>query len=92
MKFLSLLKQLLFSQISFGSVFWSTEPEKIWTFLDVVMERNIPFVSVRPVACVAPSAVTMPVTQIFSHASPFAKIPDEVRERVGKFGLGVLSP
>ncbi|KAI0790595.1 UDP-Glycosyltransferase/glycogen phosphorylase [Abortiporus biennis] len=30
--------------ISFGSFFWSTEPEKIWAFLDVVMEKNIPFI------------------------------------------------
>lgn len=31
-------------QISFGTVFWSAEPEKIWAFVDVVMEQNIPFV------------------------------------------------
>ncbi|KAI0823361.1 UDP-Glycosyltransferase/glycogen phosphorylase [Trametes gibbosa] len=30
--------------ISFGSLFWPTEPEKLWTVLDVVMERNIPFI------------------------------------------------
>lgn len=32
-------------QISFGSLFWSAQPEKIWTFLDVVIEKKIPFVS-----------------------------------------------
>lgn len=32
------------SQIAFGSLYWSTEPEKIWAFLDVVMEKKIPFV------------------------------------------------
>jgi len=30
--------------ISFGSIFWSLEPEKIWTFLDVIMEKKIPFI------------------------------------------------
>ncbi|KAI0661229.1 UDP-Glycosyltransferase/glycogen phosphorylase [Cubamyces menziesii] len=31
--------------ISFGSFFWPTEnPEVLWTFLDVVMELNIPFI------------------------------------------------
>lgn len=38
---------LFFLQISFGSVFWSTQPEKIWAFLDVVIERKIPFVCQR---------------------------------------------
>ncbi|KAI0769598.1 UDP-Glycosyltransferase/glycogen phosphorylase [Trametes elegans] len=32
-------------QISFGSAFWPAKtPEKVWAFLDVVMERNIPFI------------------------------------------------
>ena len=31
--------------ISFGTVFWSSEPEKIWAVLDVLMEEGIPFVS-----------------------------------------------
>ncbi|KAI5117595.1 hypothetical protein M0805_004046 [Coniferiporia weirii] len=28
--------------LSFGTVFWSAEPEKIWTFLDVLLELEIP--------------------------------------------------
>lgn len=36
-----------FLQVSFGSLWWSTEPEKIWAVLDILMERGIPFVS-RP--------------------------------------------
>ncbi|KAI0664707.1 UDP-Glycosyltransferase/glycogen phosphorylase [Cubamyces menziesii] len=64
-------KSLLY--ISFGSVFWPVKtPEKLWAFLDVVMERNIPF--------------------ILSHASPFASIPDEVKEKVKLYGKGLLSP
>ncbi|EIW63123.1 UDP-Glycosyltransferase/glycogen phosphorylase [Trametes versicolor FP-101664 SS1] len=36
-------KSLLY--ISFGSIFWPIKsPETIWAFLDVVMERNIPFI------------------------------------------------
>ncbi|KAI0631464.1 UDP-Glycosyltransferase/glycogen phosphorylase [Trametes polyzona] len=36
-------KSLLY--ISFGSVFWPVKsPEKVWAFLDVVMEKNIPFI------------------------------------------------
>ncbi|KAJ3487389.1 hypothetical protein NLI96_g3563 [Meripilus lineatus] len=30
--------------ISFGSLFWSSEPEKIWAFLDVLIEKKIPFI------------------------------------------------
>ena len=33
-------------QISFGSIFWSAEPEKIWTFVEVIMEKKLPFVSI----------------------------------------------
>ncbi|KAL5488485.1 hypothetical protein ACEPAI_6603 [Sanghuangporus weigelae] len=29
--------------ISFGTVWWSSEPEKIWTFIDVLLEQGIPF-------------------------------------------------
>ncbi|KAH9927679.1 uncharacterized protein B0H18DRAFT_932440 [Fomitopsis serialis] len=34
--------------ISFGTVYWSMEPEKIWAFLDVVMELQIPFLMSLP--------------------------------------------
>ncbi|KAJ3489171.1 hypothetical protein NLI96_g2320 [Meripilus lineatus] len=57
--------------IAFGSVFWSTQPEKIWSFLDVLIEKKIPF--------------------IMSHASPFAVVPESVKENVTKYGLGLLS-
>ncbi|KAI0355640.1 UDP-Glycosyltransferase/glycogen phosphorylase [Trametes cingulata] len=30
--------------ISFGSLFWPSDPEKIWAVLEVLMERNLPFV------------------------------------------------
>ncbi|TFK89457.1 glycosyltransferase family 1 protein [Polyporus arcularius HHB13444] len=59
--------------ISFGSIFWPVKtPEKMWAFLDVIMELKKPF--------------------ILSHASPFASITDEIREKVKAYGKGVLSP
>ena len=30
--------------ISFGTVYWSAEPEKIWAVIDVLIEHRIPFV------------------------------------------------
>ncbi|KAI0790764.1 UDP-Glycosyltransferase/glycogen phosphorylase [Abortiporus biennis] len=30
--------------ISFGSVFWPIQPEKMWAVLDVIMEKQIPFI------------------------------------------------
>ncbi|EKM54549.1 glycosyltransferase family 1 protein [Phanerochaete carnosa HHB-10118-sp] len=30
--------------ISFGTVVWTTQPEKVWTFLDVLMDQKIPFI------------------------------------------------
>ncbi|KAL4252626.1 Plant UDP-glycosyltransferase [Abortiporus biennis] len=30
--------------ISFGSLIWPTEPEKLWTVLDVIMAKRIPFI------------------------------------------------
>lgn len=30
--------------------------------------------------------------QILAHASPFASVPGAVQEKVGKYGLGLLSP
>ncbi|KAI0821625.1 UDP-Glycosyltransferase/glycogen phosphorylase [Trametes gibbosa] len=30
--------------ISFGSLFWPCDPAKIWAVLDVIMEKNVPFI------------------------------------------------
>ncbi|EKM51754.1 glycosyltransferase family 1 protein [Phanerochaete carnosa HHB-10118-sp] len=30
--------------ISFGTLIWTTQPEKVWTFLDVLVEKKIPFI------------------------------------------------
>ncbi|KAI5116762.1 hypothetical protein M0805_004979 [Coniferiporia weirii] len=39
---------------SFGTVFWSAEPEKIWTFFDVLLELKIPviFAHASPIAVI----------------------------------------
>ncbi|RDX50090.1 UDP-Glycosyltransferase/glycogen phosphorylase [Lentinus brumalis] len=65
-------KSLLY--ISFGSLYWpmNDDSEKLWAFLDVVMERNLHF--------------------IMTHASPFAHVPDAVKEKVQTYGKGILSP
>ncbi|KAI0785635.1 hypothetical protein C8Q75DRAFT_722617 [Abortiporus biennis] len=58
--------------ISFGSLFWPHHPEKFWTFLDVVIEKRIPF--------------------ILSHASPFAIVPNEIKAKIERYELGILTP
>lgn len=80
----SLLDRL---QISFGSLYWPmNDLEKVWAFLDVVMERSLHFLS-----------LTMSMTdslheQIMTHASPFAHVPDAVKDKVQAYGQGILSP
>ncbi|KAI5120747.1 hypothetical protein M0805_007821 [Coniferiporia weirii] len=56
---------------SFGTTWWTTEPEKVWTALDVLIELNIPF--------------------LFSHASPFAIMPDDVKSKIESSGIGYSS-
>lgn len=34
------------NQIAFGTVFWTSQPEKLWTIVDVMLDIGIPFVSV----------------------------------------------
>ena len=31
--------------MSFGTVWWSKEPEKIWAVVDALIEKGVPFVS-----------------------------------------------
>ncbi|EJC97777.1 UDP-Glycosyltransferase/glycogen phosphorylase [Fomitiporia mediterranea MF3/22] len=57
--------------MSFGSIYWTAEPDKIWVVLDAMIEEGVPF--------------------LFAHASPFATIPDEVKEKIKASGLGYSS-
>ncbi|PIL34100.1 hypothetical protein GSI_03811 [Ganoderma sinense ZZ0214-1] len=71
-------KSLLY--ISLGTVFWPvTKPQNIWAVLDVVMELNIPFT--ESVWAILDVLMELNIPFILSHASPFAKIPDEVTEK-----------
>ena len=36
--------EIVLGQISFGSIFWPMDNAKLWAVLDVIIERNIPFV------------------------------------------------
>ena len=77
-------------QISFGSFFWSAEPDKIWTFLDVLVEKKIPFVRAQVIRMKTADTDTDPA-QILSHGSPFADVPDEVQAKVKSAGPGLLT-
>ncbi|EJF59059.1 UDP-Glycosyltransferase/glycogen phosphorylase [Dichomitus squalens LYAD-421 SS1] len=44
--------------VSFGSLFWPTDTNKLWAVLEVLMERNIPFV----MSCAAEFASGIPET------------------------------
>ncbi|KAL4249149.1 Plant UDP-glycosyltransferase [Abortiporus biennis] len=57
--------------ISFGSIFWPLNAEKIWAALDLIMEKGVPFV----MCC----------------GSYFADIPNDIREKVEKYSLGIMS-
>ncbi|KAH8085451.1 UDP-Glycosyltransferase/glycogen phosphorylase [Cristinia sonorae] len=58
--------------ISFGSAFWPQDFAKVEAFVDVLIEKKVPF--------------------IFSHGSPAAQLTDAFKEKVGKSGVGLLSP
>ena len=46
MKFI-LPDQIFFCQVSFGTIFFPMEPQKLAAFLEIAMKKNIPFVSHR---------------------------------------------
>ncbi|EIN06342.1 UDP-Glycosyltransferase/glycogen phosphorylase [Punctularia strigosozonata HHB-11173 SS5] len=67
--------------VSFGSTSWPAEPEKLWAFLDVAMELNIPFILSHnsPQAVIPPDFVTKAETSglgILSKWSPQQVILD----------------
>ena len=36
--------------MSFGTIFWSSEPEKIWTVIEEIVAHGVPLVSVKRIA------------------------------------------
>ncbi|KAI5120745.1 hypothetical protein M0805_007819 [Coniferiporia weirii] len=56
---------------SFGSTWWTTEPEKVWAALNVLIELKVPF--------------------LFSLASPFAIMPDDIKNKIESSGIGYTS-
>lgn len=34
------------NQVAFGTVFWTSQPEKLWAIVDVMLDLGIPFVSI----------------------------------------------
>lgn len=82
--------EFLFLQISFGSGFWPSSLEGLEAFVDVLLEKNVPFVST------ASCAYTHPLTwalypQILSQGSPFAKLTDSLTAKIKKSGLGLTT-
>ncbi|KIP11599.1 glycosyltransferase family 1 protein [Phlebiopsis gigantea 11061_1 CR5-6] len=62
--------------ISFGTVFWPSNSENLWTFLDVLMERGVPFTT---------------MSRQYTHPPKKKKVPDQVVEKIRLSGLGVLT-
>ncbi|OSX64471.1 glycosyltransferase family 1 protein [Postia placenta MAD-698-R-SB12] len=60
---------------SLGTVYWPSEPEKVWAFLDVLVEMRIPFTTM----------------QIMSHAVRYAAVPNSVVQKINNYGHGLLT-
>ena len=43
----------LMIQFSLGTAWWPSNPEKVWSFLDILLEKQIPFVSFSRSPCSA---------------------------------------
>ncbi|KAH9930284.1 uncharacterized protein B0H18DRAFT_873192, partial [Fomitopsis serialis] len=63
------------SQISFGTIYWPLEPEKLSAFLDIVISMRIPFVSL----------------QILNHASPYLPAEESIIDKVTKYRYGLFT-
>ena len=75
--------------ISFGTIFWPAEPEKIWAVLEILMERKIPFVRGSTSTF---STWLLTLYQLFSHAAPNAVITDGIKEKLDAYDLAYHAP
>ncbi|KAL1948023.1 hypothetical protein VTO73DRAFT_12098 [Trametes versicolor] len=74
--------------ISFGSMFWPSDPAKLQTVLDVLVEADVPFVRCP----LRPSRLHLTDdTQVMSCASPFSAISDETKSRLNASGNALLA-
>jgi hypothetical protein len=78
------------SQISFGTVFYPPVSEYVDELIEALIEKKAPFVSdscfvynIYNILCL--------FYQVFAHASPFVKIPEQLIEKVKSSGLGKLT-
>ncbi|KAJ3726575.1 hypothetical protein C8R42DRAFT_657047 [Lentinula raphanica] len=60
-------KSLLY--ISFGTVWWPEEDDRVWAVIDGLLEKRQPF--------------------LFSHPSPFVRLPNEVKEKIAASGIAM---
>ena len=73
----------LLLQISFGSIFYPPVSEYVDELIEALIEKKAPFISAKK--------TFLSFYQIFSHASPYAKISEELIEKVKSSGLGKLT-
>ncbi|KIK61794.1 glycosyltransferase family 1 protein [Collybiopsis luxurians FD-317 M1] len=55
--------------ISFGTLFFPINPERIWAVFEELIDSKTPF--------------------LFAHSSQFAVVPDDIKEKIAKSGLGM---
>ena len=71
-------------------VFPSRTPEILQGLIDVLIELNIPFVSLQEPRNQLATSITS--IQILSHASRGAIISHDIKKQVKAYGRGILSP
>jgi hypothetical protein len=79
-------------QISFGTNFFPSEPEYVEELIEALIEKKAPYVSdgllFHAIFFIMIQALFY---QIFSCASPFAKISEQLIEKIKSSGLGKLT-
>jgi hypothetical protein len=71
--------------MTFGTIFWSSEPDKIWAVIDEIMSQGILFVSR---GCdVDAKFRLMTHVKVFAHPSLNAVIPEDVLGKLNSSNL-----
>ena len=67
-------------QISFGSTFWPKDPAFVEEILNVLIEKDFPFVCLPMLNSFHLVRISsVPMIQIFAYGSPAAKLPDDLK-------------